>query len=420
MENQNEEQQTQRQPGTQQGAANNSGTMFYILSAILALIGIGMSYYLTMHHFQVKFQGLTDAFCNINSTFNCDDVARSKYAELFGIPLGIYGMGYFLGMLIMLFVGYRFENYAKDALVTYKFSAWVGAVVSIALGLLSYFAISSLCLVCIGVYLVTFALVALCIVYKDYLPPTMNFQNLNNGSIYPLVGVAVAVLAFQLLKPTSRDFKQDLPQFGEQGNSGAGSEPVVLAPQPSDIKVYTSPFSSYGEDYRKGNDAAKVKVVEFSDFQCPACKTAAATVKKLAEEFGDSILIVYKNYPLDESCNSAIKRKFHDFACESAIMARCAGRFGKFWQFHDLVYARQNEINSENLKAFAKEVGLTDAQIAECVDSKDLLTKVKDDIEMANKAGVDATPTFFINGRKVLEIRSEEGLSSAVRKALAE
>ena len=67
-----------------------------IIAILLAVIGLGTSVYSTMHHIEVKASGQTDAACNINDTFSCDAVALSKYSELFGIPLGVFGFGYFL------------------------------------------------------------------------------------------------------------------------------------------------------------------------------------------------------------------------------------------------------------------------------------------------------------------------------------
>jgi protein-disulfide isomerase len=126
-----------------------------------------------------------------------------------------------------------------------------------------------------------------------------------------------------------------------------------------------------------------------------------ATLAQIAQEYEGKVQIVFRNYPLDNTCNASIQSKIHDAACKAAVMARCAGQYGKFWPYHKTLFDNQKGINEAALKTWAKDLGLTDDQIATCWDSPDLLAKVKDDIELGNKLGVDATPTIFINGQKV-------------------
>ena len=409
-----EPQQPQEEPVVEQSVK----PLFYPISFCLALIGAAISYYMTQHFLQVKFAGASDAFCNINSFINCDDVARSRFAELFNIPLGVFGSGYFLGVMILLFVAYKFDNYAKDSLITLKAMAIVGSLVSIALGIISVTLVKAVCINCIATYLLTFALLALVYVYRTYLPPSFNITSLNNGSIYPIMGLAIAILAYQVFKPTSRDFKMDLPQTKFERRQA--DENLLLAPNASEIKIYTSPFASYGEDYRKGGDSAKVQLVEFSDFQCPACQQASQVVERLSEEFGDALQVVFKNFPLDDKCNPKVQKKFHDYACDAAVLARCAGRNGRFWDFYKITFENQAQLSTENLRKWAQQVGLNEEQINDCMHSKDILEKIKSDVEAGDKAGVEGTPTLFLNGKKVLDWHGEESLSHKIRQLIAE
>ena len=81
-------------------------------------------------------------------------------------------------------------------------------------------------------------------------------------------------------------------------------------------------MSKLGEDYRWGSDTARVTIVEFADFQCPACKHLSDIMKEIKAIFKQQVLIVFKNYPLDNQCNQNIRRSFHPFACKIALMAR--------------------------------------------------------------------------------------------------
>jgi protein-disulfide isomerase len=193
---------------------------------------------------------------------------------------------------------------------------------------------------------------------------------------------------------------------------------VELAPAASEITINLSPYSGLGEDYRKGPDNAKVTIVEFADYQCPGCKHASETLHTLSQEFQGKVRVVFKNYPLDSSCNKSMQGKFHEHSCKAAIMSRCAGEQGKFWQYHDLAFKNQATINEANLKAWATELGMSQDQINLCWNSKDILAKVQDDIEQGNKAGVDSTPTLFINGKKVMGGRSIEELRLTISEQL--
>ena len=155
-----------------------------------------------------------------------------------------------------------------------------------------------------------------------------------------------------------------------------------------------------GDSPTKGNPDAEIVMLEFSDFQCPSCKRMNLTLKSLIKSYGNQILLVYKNFPLDNKCNPSMPGPMHQLACDMATLARCAGQYGKFWQYHDLVFDNQQSASPALLRSWAKEVGLNDEQIKTCLSSKSIIDKIRDDIQIANKLGVNSTPTFYINGYK--------------------
>ena len=142
------------------------------------------------------------------------------------------------------------------------------------------------------------------------------------------------------VRPDSSSVRPDL------ANSQPATPLSNLLPNAIDLPLALSPYSGAGEDYRKGSDEAAVTIVEFADFQCPGCRQMSNNLEILADEFGDDVRLVFRNYPLDKSCNSGMGRQLHDYACEAAVLGRCAGQYGRFWPFHDLVFANQSSINS--------------------------------------------------------------------------
>jgi protein-disulfide isomerase/uncharacterized membrane protein len=398
---------------------------FSIISILLAVIGLGISLYSLQHHLAVKAEGQTEAFCNINQTFNCDDVALSKYSEdPYGNPLGVYGIGYFLGLIVLVGVALAKEAHRREALQAYAFLVGVGSVGSIVLALISYFDIGAFCLTCIGVYLTTWLLAAVLIFQRSVLPGGWKLKELANGISYPLVTLLAVIGLFQVLGPsatsTSPEFTPDHAKTEDQVKrimEQMEQRQKQIAKNREILTINRSPYSGLGEDYRKGPDNAPVTIVEFADFQCPACQQASGVLEQIHKEFSSQVQVVFKNYPLDSNCNPSVSREIHPYACDAAILARCAGRFGKFWPMHNKIFHNQSKIDGKRLELWALEVGLSEDQIQECRQSDDLVAKIRDDIKQANALGLSGTPTIYINGMKA-EGRSVDQLRRTINNFL--
>ncbi len=389
------------------GSENKS--QWIIISIVIALIGIGLSIYSTMHHLEVKATGKTDAACNINETFSCDEVALSQYSEISGVPLGVFGLGYFVAAAVLLLVGLRGGKSGKEHLQGYAAMVIVGVITSAVLGSLST-KLGFYCLTCIGVYVLTGLQAITLGVWRSNIPVGFSAKNVLSGGTTAVISVAAIILIFNFTKSSITP-----------ASSNVAKNPAnlpALSPTAEDIPIAKSAYSGLGEDYRKGNDNAKVVITEFADMQCPACASISNTLSTIAKEYGDRILIVFKNYPLDSSCNSSVQARIHDQACSAAILARCAGQYGKFWEFHDIAFSRQSSMNAANLKKWGTEVGLSDEQMTTCLNSKDMKDKLAEDVALGNKLGVDSTPTLFINGRKLLGGRSINDLKSEIDQLL--
>lgn len=139
-----------------------------------------------------------------------------------------------------------------------------------------------------------------------------------------------------------------------------------------------------------GSTEAKVKVVEFSDFECPFCSNAAKTINQIKAEFGDKVHIVFRQYPLD----------FHKNAHLAHQASLAAHAEGKFWQFHDILFENQKALDRPSLEKYAEQVGLDMAKFKAALDEGTYKAQVDADIALGGKVGVDGTPTLFINGKR--------------------
>lgn len=161
-----------------------------------------------------------------------------------------------------------------------------------------------------------------------------------------------------------------------------------------------------GTSPSKGPADSKVVVFEFSDFECPFCRRATEPVAKLQKHYG--FKLVYKNYPLKLS---------HPNAEGAAKAAWAAHQQGKFWELHDLMFANNTKLDWSSVKGYAAKAGLDVAKFEKDFASPAASASVEADIKAGEDAGVDGTPTFFVNGRKAESMLQIEEL---VRDAMAE
>jgi len=138
----------------------------------------------------------------------------------------------------------------------------------------------------------------------------------------------------------------------------------------------------------RGPDNATVTIVEFSDFQCPYCGRVYPTVEKLMKDYDGKVRLVFRHFPLS----------FHPQAEKAAEAAACAQDQGKFWQMHDKMFTNQQKLAVDDLKSFAKDLGLDQGKFDKCLDSGEKAAMVSADEKDGEQAGVSGTPAFFING----------------------
>jgi len=140
-----------------------------------------------------------------------------------------------------------------------------------------------------------------------------------------------------------------------------------------------------------GPENSPVTLVEFSDFQCPYCSRAANMVTKLKEKYGDRVRFVFRQFPLS----------FHQNAHLASQASLAAHAQGKFWQYHDKLFADQAKLERPALEASAKEVGLDMAAFKKALDDKTYAAAVDADLKLGEQVSVDGTPTLFLNGKRI-------------------
>lgn len=166
-------------------------------------------------------------------------------------------------------------------------------------------------------------------------------------------------------------------------------------------------------DHVFGSDDAKVTITVYADFQCPACLTESDVIRRAWSRISEDARLIYRHFPLDT----------HRFSFKAARYAEAAGKQGRFWEMHDLLFGNQvlwSTIDdaSQFFDEYAQQIGLNMEQLQSDLDSAEIRGKINADQQSGIRAGVRSTPAMFINGRLAPNPQSPARLVEMVREAL--
>ena len=147
------------------------------------------------------------------------------------------------------------------------------------------------------------------------------------------------------------------------------------------------PVSS--NDHIYGNEDTSITLVEYGDYECPYCGAAYPIVKRIQKHFGKRIRFVFRNFPLIES---------HPHAGIAAITAEFASTHNKYWEMHDILYENQENLELPDLLSYAESLSLPQKELKNAIEKEMYSEKIKNDFMGGVRSGVNATPTFYING----------------------
>ncbi|GAC1596431.1 MAG: hypothetical protein NVS4B10_05420 [Myxococcales bacterium] len=190
----------------------------------------------------------------------------------------------------------------------------------------------------------------------------------------------------------------------------AGTAPAAPPAAPGAAPAPTARNVDPGADAPSmGGKHPKVTIVEWSDFQCPFCSRVEPTLQQLRTQYGSKIRIVWKNQPLP----------FHPNAMPAAEAALAAGEQGKFWQMHDKLFEHQAELSPPLYDKLAKELGLDLQKFHASIEGHKHAAQIQAEMTEGTNVGASGTPTFFINGRKLVGAQPIEAFKQAIDAELA-
>ena len=392
------------------------------------------------------------SLCHINEVFNCDAVNTSKYAEVFGVPIAAIGFLFYAACT----VGVRYASKRPDAktvwgtlLITGMFSV----LLSVYLFYLSKIVLGVFCLFCMAMYTANVIIAYGAIqgakpfgVYSSiaagFDAPWRFVRSLvfgePVGSRLPALSlIFMAAAVFGVVK--NETFFVHLSSIANNSGAVHGAANSVAMGEAAYSKWLLQPVSaisipvvsadhesSSASDYTIGSSTAPITLVEFSDFECSACRAKYAKVEEILKKFEGKVFFVAKNFPLDQDCNPLVRHAMHDHSCFVAEFARCVGEQGKFWDGYAYVFTEplldektpRPQLVSK-FYSWAKQSGLDVDGLADCVKSPRPLKKIHEDIDLASSLQLEMTPTFFINGKKT-KFEDLEGVMQGILASAAD
>jgi protein-disulfide isomerase len=211
------------------------------------------------------------------------------------------------------------------------------------------------------------------------------------GVVVAVVGLAALAVAVALVG--QRDpAPPSAPEAASEPAAGASALERWQQAPARDLGADAGSFS-------RGPADAPVTIVEFSDFECPFCRQASRALAEVERQYEGKLRLVFRDFPLDASCNGYLSQQMHPLACRAARLARCAGAQDAFWPAHDALFAL-DALTEAELDALPARLSLDEEALTVCMASDETAARVREDIDAGRELDVTGTPALFVNGRE--------------------
>lgn len=368
------------------------------VAAALGLVAAGTSLY--VHH-QLLTEAGFSSFCDVNTTVSCTEAYLSEYGHVGGVPVALPGAIYFA--LVLAIAAFAWRRPAADPAAGYILALSAPALAFVGyLAFAAFFVLKALCILCA----ITYAAVLSIAVAAWRSAPPLSALAAHARRDLPRAATSVAAIAVILVliagtAAVIRAFPADPRAAAAAPVASVDALPPVSDEERAKLAQWwdVQPKTVLPVD----GGGAKVVVVKFNDYQCPPCRITYEAYEPLFRKHAGVVKFVLKHYPLEGECNSTIQGGTHTAACEAAaavIMARAKGTADAMERW---LFAHQGPplLTPDQVREAARTVGGIqdfDAQYPT------VLGEVRQDTALGNMVNVNATPTFFINNRRVPQI----------------
>ena len=372
-----------------------------LFALLCSLVGLGASAAAAYTHYHLLYDPAYRSFCDVNETISCTQVYLSRFSTFRGIPVALFGATAFAAAGLLATSALTARPAVRENVPGYLFVlSTVSLAVILYLGYASFVLLKAVCLLCLTTYAAVIGLFLVSGAATSFPMTTLPRRASRDVRIFagsPLA-IVVALLFFAGAGLTLAWFPREVTA-AEQA-AGQTAAPAPTQNQTSEFERWY--MSQPRVPLVVPAEGAKVLVVKFNDFQCPACGQSYLQYKpifaKYEAERPGAVKLVLKDYPLNRDCNDAIGQSIHSAACEAAVAVRLALAHNKTEAMEDWLYTHQPAMTPPSVRQAARDIG----QITD-FDAKfqSTLSLVKGDVALGRQLGIKSTPTFFINGVKV-------------------
>jgi protein-disulfide isomerase/uncharacterized membrane protein len=424
----------------------------------LCLAGAAVSGLLLLqHHGEPRAVSAVNQACGSGQTSGCDEVARSSWSRVAGLPVAAWGLAFYLSLALLLALAVVGPVELALPLALVAAAVLVsGLLVDLVLLAVQAFSIHAFCKLCLLTYaLSAVALVALLPARRATagsaaLASRPEGRLALAGWVLGTLALAAAVLALNMTLVQRAAGRQSrllgAPAPVDARPTAGAPTPAPPTPAPADTAAPGAPQDAaywreraqklqatiddpqkleayFSEKAQREYDAstpvpidlanvpvrgpanAPVKVVEYSDFMCPFCRSLAAALQGFVPQAGGRVAVYFKNFPLDNTCNTKLPRVVHAGSCTLALGGVCANNQGKFEAYHDRVFATEMQNpQPADVVRLAGEAGLNAAAMQGCLEDPKTKEALATQIAEGTRLGVNSTPTVYINGKKLPRI----------------
>jgi uncharacterized membrane protein/protein-disulfide isomerase len=387
---------------------------------VSALVGLGFASASTWVHYNILRDPLYSSVCDVNATFSCTEAYTSRFGSVAGVPVALIGVLYFafvLGIILLC----RRSSSARQNLPGYVFAvATLGLAGVLYLGYASFVVLKAICLLCVGSYAAIIALFLISGRAARY--PMSSLPGRAGRDLRLLLKtpaaltaaaafVAAAIGAVVLFPTEPISAATSAPASASPSTTAAPATPQASAQAPPAGQTPIQQLETYLSQQPRvpilaPSNGASVVIIKFNDYQCPPCGQTFREYKpilaKLQQKYPGKIAFMTRDFPLDPECNTLGGP--HPSGCEAAVAVRLAREKGKAEAMEEWLFANQPAMTPEMVKQGAGTVGGVtdfDARYAQTLEL------VKGDIAQGVQLNVRGTPSFFMNGIRLPNLRGE-------------
>ena len=379
-----------------------------VLIQLLTLLGLGLSVKLAQIYYLANFDKYAlSSFCSINDFIDCDGVAKTTHAQFWGIPLAYWGIFFYVTIFFLTIVdklkNFKIFDAFKKPMAYISTLGIASFIISMGLACESFFVIKKLCVLCLATYFINLliAVTANCAsnetLIKNFKTTFFDFIGGVRKYTKPFIIVTMLLASFLCYSGITLNFVPHIKQTKS-----------ILKYR----KIKHNPYRIKGN--LLGNENADVVIELYSDYVCPLCYINNIMLHQAVKEY-KNIKINHHNFPFDKECNKYITINMHPNACFMSRAAIAARNQNNYWEMSSLLYENQPK-KIEQITEIAKQLNFDTDKFIEDMNSTFTKQEIEKELEATIELDLDATPTMFVNGEKIVGVKPYYELQKILEK----